>query len=74
MPTPITTPTPTPITIPTPTPITIPTPTPITTPTPTPGTPVSIVVPSISSPGPGNPTGQPANTVRGEFYNLSDSD
>ena len=53
-------------------PITPPITPPITTPTL--GTPVSIVVPPINSPGPGNPTGQPANTARGQFYNLSDSD
>ena len=36
-------------------------------------TPVLIVTPAISTPGaPGNPTGQPANTVSNGFYNLSD--
>ena len=38
-----------------------------------PGTPVSIAAPAINAPAPGNPTGQPANTVNGQFYNLSDS-
>ncbi|MCW6049518.1 calcium-binding protein [Lyngbya sp. CCAP 1446/10] len=41
--------------------------------TPTGGTPVAIAAPAINAPAPGNPTGQPANTVSGEFYNLSDS-
>ena len=78
-PTPTTTPTPTPTPTttptPTPTPTPIPTPTPPPPPTPTPllGTPVSIVAPAINAPGPGNPTGQPANSVNGQFYNLSDS-
>jgi Ca2+-binding RTX toxin-like protein len=73
-PTPPTPPTPTPPTPPTPTPLTPPTPTPPPPPTPTPlGTPVSIVAPAINAPAPGNPTGQPANTVNGQFYNLSDS-
>jgi|GEM_PF-1372291 len=73
-PTPPTPPTPTPPTPPTPTPPPPPTPTPPPPPTPTPlGTPVSIVAPAINAPAPGNPTGQPANTVNGQFYNLSDS-
>ncbi|MEG3904964.1 calcium-binding protein [Microcoleus sp. B4-C5] len=37
------------------------------------GTPVDIATPTINAPGPGNPTGQSANTVTGLFYNLSDS-
>jgi len=41
--------------------------------TPTGGTPVAIVAPAINAPAPGNPTGQPANSVNGQFYNLSDS-
>lgn len=48
------------------------------TPTPPPPpprlTPVTIATPAINAPGPGNPTGQPANTVsNGIFYNLSDN-
>jgi hypothetical protein len=35
-------------------------------------TPVTIATPTINAPGPGNPTGQSANTVTGLFYNLSD--
>jgi len=68
---------PPPPTAPTPTPFPFPTPTPTAPPPPTPtpllGTPVSIVAPAINAPAPGNPTGQPANTVNGQFYNLSDS-
>jgi len=81
-PTPPTSPPPTPPTSPppptppTPTPFPFPTPTPTAPPPPTPtpllGTPVSIAAPAINAPGPGNPTGQPANTVNGQFYNLSD--
>ncbi|MEZ2319188.1 MAG: calcium-binding protein [Microcoleus sp.] len=79
-PTPVT-PTPTPVTpTPTPTPFPIPTPTPAPTPTPSPtptptagGTPVTIAAPAINSSGPGTPTGQPANTVSGQSYNLSDN-
>jgi Ca2+-binding RTX toxin-like protein len=37
------------------------------------GTPVAIAAPAINAPAPGNPTGQPANSVNGQFYNLSDS-
>ncbi|MBE9164995.1 calcium-binding protein [Tychonema sp. LEGE 06208] len=68
-------PTPTPP-IPTPTPTPTPTPpipTPTPTPTPTAGTTVAIVAPAINAPAPGSPSGQPANTVSGQFYNLSDS-
>ncbi|MEZ2229469.1 MAG: calcium-binding protein [Microcoleus sp.] len=46
----------------------------ITPPTPTAGgTPVAIAAPAINSSGPGTPTGQPANTVSGQSYNLSDN-
>ena len=65
--TPIITPTP-------PTPVVTP-PTPVVTP-PTPtagGTPVAIAAPAINSSGPGSPTGQPANAVSGQSYNLSDN-
>ena len=58
------------------TPIITPTPpTPVVTP-PTPtagGTPVAIAAPAINSSGPGSPTGQPANAVSGQSYNLSDN-
>ncbi|MEK0186690.1 calcium-binding protein, partial [Microcoleus anatoxicus] len=37
------------------------------------GTPVTIAAPAINSSGPGTPTGQPANTVSGQSYNLSDN-
>ena len=50
-------------------------PTPVVTP-PTPtagGTPVAIAAPAINSSGPGSPTGQPANAVSGQSYNLSDN-
>ena len=57
-----------------PTPVVTP-PTPVVTP-PTPtagGTPVAIAAPAINSSGPGSPTGQPANAVSGQSYNLSDN-
>ncbi|CBN54863.1 MULTISPECIES: calcium-binding protein [Kamptonema] len=76
-PAPIPTPSPIPTGTPSPTPIPTPSPTPTGTPTPTPtgtlGTPVAIAAPAINAPAPGNPTGQPANTVNGQFYNLSDN-
>ena len=37
------------------------------------GTPVAIAAPAINSSGPGTPTGQPANAVSGQSYNLSDN-